>query len=305
MDGHPQILADVGESRFFNKFHRHTKGKNTARKIELAKSDLLYLFNPENAYYQKYLRGLSCALVHENFLKFISQTQMEDKDFLEAYFQAVGVSVGNLSATTKYWVEKTPGNEFFLGEISTWWRNAQFIHMVRDPRDVYASYITRDHKNNRKITSVDAFAFIWGKSIRLLQQYQTQMGADQYCYLKYEDLVNSPKSNMNRLVNFLQIENRESLLLPTKGNGGNVWGGNAASGDKNYQIHNTDSGKWKQVLSDEQAFDLESLLYKEMRWLGYELVYSEAKLSPRFVYLFNNFLREIRVRYVTPYIYGS
>ena len=37
------------------------------------------------------------------------------------------------------WVEKTTSSEFYATEIANWFPNAKFIHLVRDPRDNFAS----------------------------------------------------------------------------------------------------------------------------------------------------------------------
>ena len=37
------------------------------------------------------------------------------------------------------WVEKTTSSEFYATEIIKWFPNAKFIHLIRDPRDNFAS----------------------------------------------------------------------------------------------------------------------------------------------------------------------
>ena len=37
------------------------------------------------------------------------------------------------------WVEKTTSSEFYVAEIIKWFPNAKFIHIIRDPRDNFAS----------------------------------------------------------------------------------------------------------------------------------------------------------------------
>jgi len=97
------------------------------------------------------------------------------------------------------WVEKTPGNIFHLDAIFEHHPDAKFFHVIRDPRDVYASW-KRNQKHN-----VDRF-------IEDLQRAEASVGArlghddERYMEVHYNDLVRDPKGVMTRVIDFIGEE---------------------------------------------------------------------------------------------------
>jgi len=59
-------------------------------------------------------------------------------------------------------------------------KNIVHYFIFRDPRDVYASVITRDIQNKRKITSTSAISFQWLKSYRTFRQYRKIISPEKY-----------------------------------------------------------------------------------------------------------------------------
>ncbi len=94
------------------------------------------------------------------------------------------------------WVEKTPGNATHLGDIFDRWSGAQFLHVIRDPRDVYASW-----KKNGK--------YDLGRFLSDVHHIERAVGdrlgsTDRsYTEVHYEDLVSDPESTMRAVFRFL------------------------------------------------------------------------------------------------------
>lgn len=298
LDGHPQLLVDVGEARFFNSFYPRSRKASFPEQVNLANRHLLHMFDPQGAYYRNFLTHIPHETVRARFNHLIAQSSGQPKDFLETYVRALGETFGNLDEC-RYWVIKTPGNEFHLDKITRWWSGAYFIHMLRDPRDVYASYLSRDRRSARQPTTLDAFAYAWSKSARYARLYREMVGSQRYKTLRYGDLVSDPQACLADLVRFLGIADHPILHQPTKGAGCIPWGGNAADGSKTFQVHASSHQKWRDLLTEDQVSTLERLLYSEMRWVGYAPHFEKSQHPLPLAYRLKSLFRDLRfqIRY--------
>jgi hypothetical protein len=89
------------------------------------------------------------------------------------------------------------------------WPSAKFIHIVRDPRDMYASQ-SRDHATWGYRTPQDASSG-WNKMVELVQ---TLEGFDSISFveIKYEDLIIDTEKVLRRLCDFIGIAWSENML---------------------------------------------------------------------------------------------
>jgi hypothetical protein len=159
----------------------------------------------------------------------------------------------------RYFVEKTPGNEKLYTTYRAWFPQAKFIHIIRDPRDNYTSYVRK-----RGTWRVEKFADDWSRSAKLALERKE---LPHYHVLRYEDLVTEPEREMRAVADFLGIEFQDSLLKPTRA--GTVWGGNSMFGDNKGKIHAGTLGRYSEHLEPSLLEKLESYLYDEMQAWGY------------------------------------
>jgi hypothetical protein len=98
------------------------------------------------------------------------------------------------------WIEKTPGNAGAIGRILTHWPRARILHIIRDPRDVYASMI-----ESRKWTNPQEFAVRWCATVAAARKWLADQGGTHpsYCELRYERLVRAPEAQIRLLLAFL------------------------------------------------------------------------------------------------------
>lgn len=98
------------------------------------------------------------------------------------------------------WAEKTPGNIANADRIWAAWPDAQMVHIIRDPRDVFASLVEA-----KKWDSADEFADRWistiGRGQRLLATINPS--AQSYLSIRYETLIAAPEATMRRVIDFL------------------------------------------------------------------------------------------------------
>ncbi len=98
------------------------------------------------------------------------------------------------------WIEKTPGNAGEIGRILSHWPDARILHIIRDPRDVYASMI-----ESRKWTVPEDFARRWRGIVAAARTWLAEHGGTHPAYyeLRYERLVREPEAETRKILEFL------------------------------------------------------------------------------------------------------
>ena len=98
------------------------------------------------------------------------------------------------------WIEKTPGNAGAIGRILSHWPRARILHIIRDPRDVYASMI-----ESRKWTVPEDFARRWTGIVAAARDWLAGQGGTHPAYyeLRYERLVRFPETETRKILDFL------------------------------------------------------------------------------------------------------
>ncbi len=98
------------------------------------------------------------------------------------------------------WAEKTPGNIAHADRIWAAWPDAQMVHIIRDPRDVFASLV-----EGKKWDTPNEFAERWistiGRGLRL--NAHLNPSAKSYLAIRYEELIAAPEATMRRVIDFV------------------------------------------------------------------------------------------------------
>lgn len=97
------------------------------------------------------------------------------------------------------WADKTPGYTLHLGFVEELYPAAQYVHIIRDGRDVVASF--RERWGYR--SGVRAANSIWAHYVRTAREFGSRLPPDRYHELRYEDLVGDPESTVRALLTFL------------------------------------------------------------------------------------------------------
>lgn len=167
-----------------------------------------------------------------------------------------GMSYANLKdayqkSGKKYLAEKTPRHIEKIEKIRAQAKNAKFIVMVRDGRDVAASFIKRTGRASDGRTR-------WVSANRIA--IAEQQSKDVYIQ-RYEDLIEAPCESLRSICDFLLIDfNDEMLTYHEKSHrwfgatGQTPGDGRDGTGHRelrNWQINQPifdDRGKWKRLL---------------------------------------------------------
>jgi hypothetical protein len=159
------------------------------------------------------------------------------------------------------WLEKTPGNILFLDVIFQNWPNAKVIHIIRDPRDVYASLVEA-----KKWDTPEQFVEKWSLVFLASKQFKScsdLLTAENYVEVRYEDLIANPELTVRKLLDFLGLP-YEPHIKDFDGEKSDFSDVKRVTGKESTTLQRlkqpltaTRVGLWPRVLSDKQVFDFE------------------------------------------------
>jgi hypothetical protein len=161
------------------------------------------------------------------------------------------------------WGDKTPINTLHLDSIYPIFKNANYIHLIRDGRDVVSSLLKMG-----RFKTVEEAALRWKKSIKYARRFGKQK-MKNYIEIRYEDLVSNPKFEVEKICNFLNINFDENMLnhkeraelkdVKTHKHYSNV----------KKPINTRSIGKYKRNLSELQKNKVEKIIQDDLIKLNY------------------------------------
>ena len=254
LDSHPELIVYPEESMFFRRFLPKTRNCKLDEKLDLAEKNIINFFrweqeNPtadQEGFPDRDYRNFSFEEINKWMRTFVENSFRDDGDILSAAVLAFGVVSNQLHQNTRYWVEKSPYNEYYAEQIFTWWSDARCIHVIRDPRDNYISY-----KRKHPDWQAEFFASNWRCSTLAGVQNQEKYKPENYYILHYEDLTSSPENAIRQLTAFLKISWDETLLIPSRAK--ELWKGNSMFSNQFEGISAAPVARWKENLSRQDA----------------------------------------------------
>lgn len=176
------------------------------------------------------------------------------------------------------WGDKSLNTERYAEAIFTAYPNARILHMIRDPRDRYASALTR-WKVSRG--GVGAGTVMWLASVNLARHYQVRY-PDQYKIIRYETLASQPEETLREICAFIGEAYTPVMLSMTGAEMFRDEGGNSSYGQHEVGHISTRSiGRFRKVLSRRQIKFMQMIAGREMRSLGYQLDETYLSLPER------------------------
>ncbi len=216
LDAHPELICLPGDSWF--RGHKFLVGDQSAERFASSFRDKwlgrvvnptgqapFWLFGKEPQAYIDFVNHYC------HWLKIINDSQ---RGHLLSTVLAYYTANPARPAQPRMWVEKTPGNEFDVERILHYFPAAKFIHIVRDPRENFAS-VKRLYKTRNWDWSPLEMASNIGKSCRLSKENQAVLGRERYFVLQYEELTQNPQKALEKICHYLQVSWSSSLLTPT------------------------------------------------------------------------------------------
>ena len=257
-DSHPQLIVYPEETIFFRRYLPQAAGLDLPAQLALAERLLIHIFrwnsaNPiqdQEGYPDRDYSAIPFEEVRQRMREIAAQTYRHPGDILSAAVLAFGEVSGQVAVQAqptgdqdiRWWVEKSPYNEYYADQIFDWWPQARCVHILRDPRDNFASY-SRKHPD----WSPEFFAANWNRSTQAGKDNLTRYGEQRYRILRYEDLVSDPEKHLHTLAEFLDIDWDASLTAPTRA--GEQWSGNSMFANRFEEISAAPVARWKEKLS--------------------------------------------------------
>lgn len=235
-DGHQEAISLRGETRFFTQMDARSKmdidqhflyltGRPYNWKTDKDPSQALGTYinrdkNWKSNHFWKDIQSTSADIVKdEENLKKVITTGDNRKIFLQMA-ELYKKYYWPHNYEPKYVLEKTPGNEFCLKQIFKMFPMAKVIHVVRDPFDIIESLLKSGLPEKRQ--GLMNYIYTWKMSLAQGIKYKKKY-PNNYCFIKYENLVENTGAVMRKLSDFLGIEYNKDLLHPTVKHGQEPW----------------------------------------------------------------------------------
>ncbi len=163
------------------------------------------------------------------------------------------------------WGDKSPFSVLALPALRAVFPDLRVVHMVRDGRDVAASFAASFGNDLPRATMV------WLRAIRAAQSFGSRF-PDRYLEVRYEDLVRRTEHTVRRVADFLSLDLDESMLRHHEQD--------LRLGDVDrtpymqrvwQQIDDTAIGRWWRDFTPAQHAELERVLGPTLERLGYDV----------------------------------
>lgn len=165
------------------------------------------------------------------------------------------------------WGDKSLHTERWAPQIFDAYPGARILHMIRDPRDRYASSKTRW---GIRRGGVGAGTGEWLASARLAMEHARRF-PDRYRVVRYETLVTRPEETVRELCAFVGEPFAPGMLAMEGGGRFTEEGGNSSYRNHGAGVISSDSiGRFRSVLTARQVACMQLLAADEMALLGYE-----------------------------------
>jgi hypothetical protein len=166
------------------------------------------------------------------------------------------------------WGDKSLNTERYMDDIFAVYPNAKIIHMMRDPRDRYASAKTRWVGMKGR---AGAGTIMWLESVQLARR-GIKKYPNNYKVVRYEDVVTNPEQTLRDVCDFLGEEYTPDMLGMTGAPGHRDKGGNSSYGKRDVGVISSDSvGRYRQILPAEDIKFMQDFCRSGMTQFGYGL----------------------------------
>ncbi|MFZ0389627.1 MAG: sulfotransferase [Calditrichia bacterium] len=207
---------------------------------------------------------------------------------LQAIFQQFAAYHG-----MQRWGDKTPAYLYDLDTLHQLFPDAQYIHIVRDGRDVALSaFATPFGEKNLYKSAVN-----WRQKISLAREFRRKLPPGRFIEIRYEDLLCEPLLVFGWLIKFLRIEDPDKHLI-----------GFIETHVKE-DLRSNNVYKWKRQGRADEMHLFDRLTADLLERYGYESRFSSpGEIHPfrKLYYEINNFLKKrIDSRYWADNLYKS
>lgn len=264
---HEAILA-AGETHFFEEIwaNRREFGPLENRsQLEAAVSRLMTIFDRYN---QVEGQALVEKLIRPDNL--INLT-LKNGGGYDGLYWAFTSTLDDTQRGRRY-CDDTPKHLFYLETIFKFFPESKVIVCIRDPRDFMCSYknfwrTSRTPERIKQLYHPIMTAMLWARSADvILNSPILAQQSNNIVMLNYERLVSEPASYVRALCNFIDLDYEDDLLA--------VNSHNSSFEQGQAGIFRGSVGKWKDCLTPEEAWWIQTINRGSMRKMGYDKVHT-------------------------------
>ena len=270
LNRHPELFIPR-ESEYFQKVPVHYGKK--IHQPEEAKNIITTL--PKDTYKSLIDEDYFCQLLQDNL-------PGRNDILLACLYQSC---IPRSKINTIRWGDKKPQHWQFVYGLRQWYPQSQFLHIVRDPRDVVASIENYENKGielSRKNVFWQYFPthiiYAWQQNFafKAMKEQGEILGVQRYLKIKYEELVANPDSNLESICDFLKLDpnfKEEMLKFDEDGKNPKIRDGKPSQAlhmeQTTRKINNQSIGRYKESLSKKQIKEIEFICHDLITEMGY------------------------------------
>lgn len=256
----PSISLPTGESHFFVPLYQNRDKFGDLSRIENIRTVLQAMYKQSREFLETDLHGMQFDLE-----TLASELHASGHHTLPAVISGLFEKNARGEGKTR-WGDKTPYYVMHMTKLLEWFPKAQFVHLIRDGRDVALSLFGR--RNDFYVYNAYFAAEYWESYIQKGREQGRRLPPDQYLELRYEDLLAAPENTMRILCEFLGENYSEEMFAVSP----------VDDPGKTPLVHKPlkadNAGKWRDKMTTAQIHAFESVAGNTLRGLGYELVTS-------------------------------
>jgi len=191
-------------------------------------------------------------------------------------YEALHIAYANLG-NKRRWGEKTPRNAFWIDEIRELFPNAQFIHIVRDGRDMAI-----DISDSVLLPySVYSGANLWQRYVLAIRDSGSRLSQSDFSEIRYEDLCADPISVIHRVCDFLGVEFHPAMLRPNQTKSAQNWSSHPLHAKTSEPISTRYCEMYKTRLPGADVEAIEALIGDSLKLYGYPTGSKRSALGNR------------------------
>ena len=180
------------------------------------------------------------------------------------------------------WGDKSLHTEEYADQIFSEFPQARIIHVIRDPRDRYASVKKRLNATSRRI-GVDTVK--WLASVRIARK-AAERYPDRFMIVRYETLAQQPEETLQLVCDFIGEPYTPEMLTMSGARRYHEAGANTSYEKVKPGVISTRSiGRFRQVISAWEIAFIQTFARRTMAEFGYELEPTSLPIRKRLAYL--------------------
>lgn len=142
----------------------------------------------------------------QNLIEWVDRFGCDERSLITFYGTWEARTLGRHDLA--WWGDNEPSHVFNIPYLERLFPNSRFILMIRDPRDVYASFKTAWPG----IHTAESIAMLWERCLLDGLLAASRLGSGVVQQVRYEDLVTHPEAQLKDVCKFINVEYTDAMM---------------------------------------------------------------------------------------------